>query len=134
MEQFWAAQVEFTYVLSLYPSIILPKSMLAPDMDKEADVSWDDSYLSRVSSDASEDMDPTSPSYLESERNPVLESKKMSHNTLMALIKYLQRKRCSIVERATVEGTEEILSDAMGERNMAYDFDKSNISHKVPML
>ncbi|XP_026393514.1 vacuolar sorting protein 39-like [Papaver somniferum] len=130
MEQFWAAQVEFTYVLSLYPSIILPKSMLTPDMDKEADVSWDDSYLSRVSSDASEDMDPTSPSYLESERNPVLESKKMSHNTLMALIKYLQRKRCSIVERATVEGTEEILSDAMGERNMAYDFDKSNISHK----
>ncbi|OVA07026.1 Clathrin [Macleaya cordata] len=130
MEQFWAAQVDVTYVLSLYPSIVLPKSLTTPELEKEADVAWDASHLSRVSSDTSDEMEFSPSSQPESDGNAMLESKKTSHNTLMALIKFLQKKRSTIVERATVEGTEEIVSDAVGESNISYDFNRSNISHK----
>ncbi|KAF8406433.1 hypothetical protein HHK36_008520 [Tetracentron sinense] len=131
MEQFLASQVDITYVLSLYPSILLPKSTAVTEPEKVADFAWDAPYFSSVSSDASYDMESSPPSHLvESDENTTLQCKKMSHNTLMALIKFLQKKRYSIIERATAEGTEEVVSDAVGDRTVSYDSTRSKISNK----
>ncbi|KAL6227177.1 hypothetical protein ACLB2K_001136 [Fragaria x ananassa] len=126
MEHFVASQVDITYVLSMYPSIVLPKTTMVVDPDKLMDISADSSYLSRGSSGMSDDMEPSPLSHvLESEESAALESKKMSHNTLMALIKFLQKKRFSIIEKATAEGTEEVVLDAVGDRE-SNRFKKTN--------
>ncbi|KAL0798538.1 hypothetical protein Bca101_053713 [Brassica carinata] len=116
MEHFLASQVDITHVLSMYPSIILPETTMITQPDKTLDISGDEAALSRGSSGFSDDMESSSPKYLfESEGNAALESKKMSHNTLMALVKYLQKRRPGIIEKATSEGTEEVISDAVGK-------------------
>ncbi|KAG5407777.1 hypothetical protein IGI04_013896 [Brassica rapa subsp. trilocularis] len=127
MEHFLASQVDITHVLSMYPSILLPKTTMIPPPDKMLDISGEEASLSRGSSGFSDDMES---SFLESEGNAALESKKMSHNTLMALIKYLQKKRPSIIEKATSEGTEEVISDAVGKTYGAYDSSKTKKSNK----
>lgn len=131
MEHFLASQVDITYVLSLYPSIVLPKTTMVLEPEKLMDISGDSSYLSRGSSGISDDMEPSTPLHLlESEESAALESKKMSHNTLMALIKFLQKKRYGIIEKATAEGTEEVVLDAVGNNFASYEsnnrFKKSN--------
>ncbi|KAG4987922.1 hypothetical protein JHK84_030505 [Glycine max] len=121
MEHFLASQIEITYVLSLYPSIILPKTTIVYDPEK-LDIYGDASYLSRASSGVSDDMEPSSTSHMpESDENAALESKKMNHNMLMALIKYLQKKRFSFIEKATAEGTEEVVFDAVGDNFASYN-------------
>ncbi|KAM7529712.1 hypothetical protein LguiB_033122 [Lonicera macranthoides] len=128
MEHFLASQVEITYVLSLYPSIVLPKSSVATEPEKFMDITGD---LSRGSSGMSDDMDSSLPlQLLESDESAALESKKMSHNTLMALIKFLQKKRYSIVEKAAAEGTEEVVSDAVGHTFISYDSSRPKKSSK----
>ncbi|KAK4490604.1 hypothetical protein RD792_001291 [Penstemon davidsonii] len=119
VEHFLASQVEISYVLSLYPSIILPKSFVILEQEKYVDVSGDNPDLSRGSSSMSDDLESSLPHVFDSE-SADLESKKMSHNTLMALIKFLQRKRYSVVEKAAAEGTEEAVSDAVGNNFVAY--------------
>ncbi|KAH0700255.1 hypothetical protein KY290_015022 [Solanum tuberosum] len=123
MEHFVASQVEITYVLALYPSIIVPKSSCIPEPQKFADVA-DAAYLSRGSSGLSDDLDSPPSDVFESDEMDI-ESKKMSHNTLMALIKYLQKKRYSVIEKATTEGTEEVVSDAVGDNFVSYGTDRS---------
>ncbi|KAG5390155.1 hypothetical protein IGI04_031696, partial [Brassica rapa subsp. trilocularis] len=92
MEHFLASQVDITHVLSMYPSIILPKTTMIPQPDKMVD----EASLYRGSSGISDDMESSSPRYyLESEGNAALESKKM--------------------KKATSEGTEEVISDAVGK-------------------
>ncbi|PSS30825.1 Vam6/Vps39-like protein [Actinidia chinensis var. chinensis] len=130
MEQFLASQVEITYVLSLYPSIVLPKSAVVPEAEKFMDITGDSPYLSRGSSGMSDDMESSPPQHLESDEGAALESKKLSHNTLMALIKFLQKKRYSIIEKATAEGTEEVVSDAVGDAFVSYDSIRSKKSTK----
>jgi hypothetical protein len=77
MEHFVASQVYITYVLSMYPSIVLPKTTMIAEPDKLTDIVGDSSYLSRASSGVSEDMEPSPLSHvLESEENATLESKK----------------------------------------------------------
>ncbi|KAK9129880.1 hypothetical protein Sjap_010367 [Stephania japonica] len=99
---------------------------------KIADFAWDSSYLSRASSDASDDNDLSSPSQLtESDRNAAIDTKKLSYNSVMALVKYLQKRRYTIIERATAEGTEEIVSDAVANNNISYNLNRSKISSKV---
>ncbi|KAG6396280.1 hypothetical protein SASPL_142427 [Salvia splendens] len=121
MEHFYASQVEINYVLSLYPSIVLPKSSVIPDPEQYTDVGGDTPVLSRGSSSLSDDMESSLPLHaLDSEERTDLESRKMSHNTLMALIKFLQRKRFIIVEKAAAEGTEEAVSDAVGHNFVSY--------------
>ncbi|KAE8709524.1 protein-lysine methyltransferase METTL21C-like [Hibiscus syriacus] len=107
MEHFLASQVDITYVLSLYPSIVLPKTTTVHGPEKLVDVSLDASQLSRDSSCLSDDLETSLIRPSESDENAALEFKKMSHNTLMALIKCLQKKRSGIVEKAAAEGTEE---------------------------
>lgn len=109
MEQFFASQVDITYVLSLYPSILLPKGLSAINSENSSD-STDATHLSRVSSDASDDIEPSQ--FRDSDDRSVLETKKMNHNSLAALGKYLQKKRFSIIDRATAEVTEEVVLDA----------------------
>ncbi|KAF5954891.1 hypothetical protein HYC85_007747 [Camellia sinensis] len=93
MEQFLASQVEITYVLSLCPSIVLPKSAVVPEPKKYIDITGDTPYLSRGLSGISDDMEsPPTSLLLESDESAALESKKMSPNTLMVLIKFLQKK------------------------------------------
>ncbi|PHT43680.1 hypothetical protein CQW23_17705 [Capsicum baccatum] len=123
MEHFLASQVEITYVLALYPSIVVPKSSFIPEPQKFVDVG-DAPYLSRASSGLSDDLDSTPSHVLESDEMDI-ESKKMSHNTLMALIKYLQKKRYSVIEKATAEGTEEVVSDAVGDNFISYGTSRS---------
>lgn len=131
MDQFLASQVDITYVLSLYPSIVLPKSVVLPEPEKLMENVWDASHLSRGSSGVSDDMESSPPpQLLESEENAVLESKKMSHNTLMALIKFLQKKRYNIIEKATAERTEEVVLDAVGDNFASYDSTRSKKSNK----
>ena len=72
------------------------------------------------------------PQLSESDENAALEFKKMSHNTLMALIKFLQKKRYSIVEKAAAEGTEEVVLDAVGDNFTSTRFKKSN--NKVRLI
>ncbi|CAL2273846.1 unnamed protein product [Prunus armeniaca] len=131
MEHFLASQVDITYVLSLYSSIVLPKTTMVSEPEKLMDISGDSSHLSRGSSGISDDMEPSTPLHLlESEESAALESKKMSHNTLMALIKFLQKKRYGIIEKATAEGTEEVVLDAVGNNFASYEsnnrFKRSN--------
>ncbi|XVE87296.1 hypothetical protein DITRI_Ditri18aG0106000 [Diplodiscus trichospermus] len=126
MEHFLASQVDITYVLSLYPSIVLPKTTAVPEPEKLMDLSLDTSQLSRGSSGLSDDLETFLPQLSESDDNAALEFKKMSHNTLMALIKFLQKKRYSIVEKATAEGTEEVVLDAVGDNFTSSRFKKSN--------
>lgn len=122
MEHFLASQVDATYVLSLYPSIILPKTTSVPEPEKLTDLSWETPHLSRGSSDVSDDMEQLPPQHiLDSDESVALQSKKMSHNTLMALVKFLQKKRYSIIERATAEGTEEVVLDAVGNNFASHD-------------
>ncbi|KAI3516572.1 hypothetical protein L1887_15493 [Cichorium endivia] len=112
MYHFVASQVEITYVLSLYPSIVLPKSI---EPEKSTDTSGE-STLSRVNSGTTEYYTDTSPSsQMEADDIPTLEPKKMNHDTLSALIKYLKRKRPNIVGKAAAEGTAEVVSDAVGK-------------------
>ncbi|OMO84416.1 hypothetical protein COLO4_22081 [Corchorus olitorius] len=126
MEHFLASQVDITYVLSLYPSIVLPKTTVIPEPEKLMDLSQDASQLSRGSSGLSDDLDTMLPQLSESDESEALEFKKMSHNTLMALIKFLQKKRYSIVEKAAAEGTEEVVLDAVGDSFTSTRFKKSN--------
>ncbi|EYU40165.1 hypothetical protein ABFS82_08G076800 [Erythranthe guttata] len=131
MEHFLASQVEISYVLSLYPSIVLPKSSFIPEPEKYLDMSGDAPELSRGSSGMSDDMESSLPPYaLDSEESTDLESRKMSHNTLMALIKFLQRKRYGIVEKAAAEGTEEAVSDAVGNNFVSYGNNRPKKSGK----
>ncbi|PRQ47618.1 putative vacuolar sorting protein 39/Transforming growth factor beta receptor-associated domain 1 [Rosa chinensis] len=131
MEHFVASQVDITYVLSMYPSIVLPKTTMISDPDKLMDISGDSSYLSRGSSGMSDDMEPSALSHvLESEESAALESKKMSHNTLMALIKFLQKKRFSIIEKATAEGTEEVVLDAVGDKFASHESNRYKKTNK----
>ncbi|KAE9452285.1 hypothetical protein C3L33_15810, partial [Rhododendron williamsianum] len=131
MEHFLASQVEITHVLSFYPSIALPKSIVVPEAEKFMDISGDNPYLSRGSSGLSDDMEYSPPpQLLETDEGAALESKKMSHNTLMALIKFLQKKRYGIIEKATAEGTEEVVSDAVGDTFISYDSNRSKKSAK----
>ncbi|XP_061342350.1 vacuolar sorting protein 39 [Gastrolobium bilobum] len=127
MEHFLASQVDITYVLSLYPSIILPKTSTIHEL-KKLDIYGDASSLSRGFSGGSDDMELSSTSHMsESDENAALESKKMSHNMLMALIKYLQKKRYSFIEKATAEGTEEVVLEAVGDNFASYNrFKKTN--------
>lgn len=135
MEHFLASQIDITYVLSLYPSIILPKTAMVPEPERLLDISWEASHLSRGSSGLSDDMEALpSPQLFESDENSSLESKKMSHNTLMALIKYLQKKRYSIIEKATAEGTDEVVFDAVGDNFASYDSSRFKKSTKVNSL
>ncbi|KAL3505909.1 hypothetical protein ACH5RR_031291 [Cinchona calisaya] len=130
MEHFLASQVEITYVLSLYPYIVLPKSSLIPEPEKLVDVTGDASYLSRGSSGLSDDMESLPPHMLEFDENADIESKKISHNTLMALIKFLQKKRYAIIEKAAAEGTEEVVSDAVGSNFVPYGSIRSKKASK----
>lgn len=135
MEHFLQSQVEITYVLSLYPSLTLPKSSTVAETDKFLDFTGDTSELSRASSDMSDDFaSPPSSPLVESDESSGLESKKMSHNTLMALIKFLQRKRFNIVEKATAEVTEEVVSDAVGDHIVSYETSRPKISIKVSSI
>jgi Vam6/Vps39-like protein vacuolar protein sorting-associated protein 39 len=129
VEHFLESQVDITYVLSLYPSIILPKTTIVHEPEK-LDIDGDDSYLSRVSSGVSDDMEP-----LPTDENAALESKKTNHNMLMALIKYLQKKRGNFIEKATAEGTEEVVLDAVGDNYASYNrFKKVNKVKKLFLI
>jgi len=130
MEQFLASQVDITYVLSLYPSIVLPKGLSVADPENLPDLT-DAASLSRVSSDASDEIESPRPSqFQEYDDRSMLEVKKMSHNALTALGKYLQRKRYSIIERATAEVTEEVVSDAV-HSSMTSDQYRPKSANKV---
>lgn len=132
MEHFLASQVDITHVLSLYTSIILPKTTIVHDSDK-LDIFGDALYLSRGSSAMSDDMEPSPASNMsESDDNSELESKKMSYNMLMALIKFLQKKRHGIIEKATAEGTEEVVFDAVGNNFATYNSNRFKKINKVP--
>jgi Vam6/Vps39-like protein vacuolar protein sorting-associated protein 39 len=122
MEQFLASQVDTAYVLSLYPSLILPKL---------AHTALPDKAESTESSDASDEMEaglaaPTQLGELDEK-----ETKKMNHNALIALVKYLQKRRSSIIERATVEVTDEVVSGAVHDGLSLSDPYRSKPSVKV---
>ncbi|KAJ6818181.1 vam6/Vps39-like protein [Iris pallida] len=127
LEQFLASQVDITYVLSLYPSINLPKGLSIAEPDKMLDLT--DASLSRVSSDASDEIESLPSKLQESDDRSLLEVRKMSHNALMPLVKYLQKKRYGIIERATAEVTEEVVSDAV-HGSMTSDPFRPKISNK----
>lgn len=129
MEEFLASQVDITYVLLLYPSILLPNLHTIPVPEKFVD-SNDELLLSRASSDASDEIESSLLSQQNESGNPMLENKKMNHNALMALVKFLQKKRYGIFERATAEVTEEVVQDSIS----SYEPYRSKSSSKVYVL
>ncbi|XP_074308893.1 vacuolar sorting protein 39 [Silene latifolia] len=128
VEHFLASQVDITYVLSLYPSIVVPKSTVLPEPEKLMDIGGDASDLSRGSS--ADDMEAPAQSLLEMDDNASVESKIVSHNTLMALIKYLQKKRFIIIEKAAAEGTNEAVYDAVGSNFRSHGSSRSKKTNK----
>jgi len=98
MEQFSESHVDITYVLSVYPSHIIGEHDKLQDLPE----------LARESSDVTDEMESYSLQLHDSDDKSPLESKKMSHNALLALVKYLQKKRNGIIDRATSEVTEEV--------------------------
>lgn len=129
MEEFLASQVDIAYVLSLYPSIVLPNLHTIPVPEKFVD-SNDELLLSRASSDASDEIESSLLSQQNESGNPMLENKKMNYNALMALVKFLQKKRYGIFERATAEVTEEVVQDSIS----SYEPYRSKSSSKVYVL
>ncbi|XP_072972128.1 vacuolar sorting protein 39 [Typha angustifolia] len=129
MEQFLASQVDITYVMALYPSIILPKVLSIAEPEKLQDLT-DTSQLSRESSDASDEIESSSLQLQTSDDKSTLEMKKMSHNALMALVKYLQKKRYGIIERATAEVTDEVVSGAVQDSMTLSDLYRPKTSSK----
>ena len=109
MEQFSDSHVDITYVLSLYPSLVLPQTHIIGEHDKLQDLP----ELARESSDVTDEMESYSLQLHDSDDKSPLENKKMSHNALIALVKYLQKKRNGIIDRATSEVTEEVVSGAV---------------------
>jgi hypothetical protein len=109
MEQFSDAHVDITYVLSLYPSLVLPQTHILGEHDKFQDLP----ELARESSDVTDEMESYTLQLHDSDDKSPLENKKMSHNALIALVKYLQKKRNGIIDRATSEVTEEVVSGAV---------------------
>lgn len=109
MEQFSDSHVDITYVLSLYPSIILPQTHIIGEHDKLQDMP----ELARESSDVTDEMESHSLQLHDSDDKSPMEIKKMSYNALIALVKYLQKKRSGIIERATSEVTDEVVSGAV---------------------
>ncbi|KAJ3672865.1 hypothetical protein LUZ60_006239 [Juncus effusus] len=99
MDQFLASQVDLTYVLSLFPSLTLPT--LSHSATEKAESTESSSRLSRQSSDASDE--------LEKDEKEEKDEKRMGRNSLVALVKYLQKRRNGFVERATVEVTDEVV-------------------------
>ncbi|XP_057542149.1 vacuolar sorting protein 39 [Amaranthus tricolor] len=130
MDHFLASQVDITYVLSLYPSIIVPNSTVLPEPEKVVDFGWDTSDLSRCSSGMSDEMDASPRAPIDAEENSAVQSKIVSHNTLMALIKFLQKKRYNIIEKAAAEGTDEAVSDAFSVNFRSYDSNRSKKSNR----
>ncbi|EPS67833.1 hypothetical protein M569_06937, partial [Genlisea aurea] len=129
MDQFLSSQVEIHYVLALYPAIVLPKSSVIPEPETYTEISGDTTDISRGSSAVSDELEAPLPSHaLDSEGFGDLESRKMSHNSLMALIKFLQKKRYGVVEKAAAEGTEEVVSSVVASSFASYG---NNIMKKV---
>ncbi|KAL8168245.1 hypothetical protein V2J09_009744 [Rumex salicifolius] len=128
MEHFLASQVDIAYVLSLYPDIVVPKSAFLPDADKLMDIGLDSFELSRRSSTLSDDMESSLST--EFNENAALEVKITSHNSLMALVKFLQKKRFSVIEKAASEGTEEAVLDAVGSNIKFNTSGRTKKSHK----
>ncbi|TVU45380.1 hypothetical protein EJB05_04867 [Eragrostis curvula] len=126
MEQFSDSHVDITYVLSLYPSIVLPQTHIIGEHDKLQDMP----ELARESSDVTDEMESYSLQLHESDDKSPLEIKKMSHNALTALVKYLQKKRSGIIERATAEVTEEVVSGAVHHSLILSDSYKSKKPNK----
>lgn len=125
MEQFSDSHVDITYVLSLYPSIVLPQTHIIGEHDKLQDMP----ELARESSDVTDEMESYSLQLHESDDKSPMEIKKMSYNTLIALVKYLQKKRSGIIERATAEVTEEVVSGAVHQSlilSESYKLKKTN--------
>lgn len=109
MEQFSNSHVDITYVLSLFPSLVLPQTHIIGEHDKLQDLP----ELARESSDVTDEMESYSMQLHESDDKSPSENKKMSNNALIALAKYLQKKRSGIIDRATSEVTEEVVSGAV---------------------
>lgn len=134
MEQFLASQVDITYVLSLCPSIILPKGLSVIELENLPEFA-DATSLSRVSSDASDEIESSPQSqFQEYDDRSVLEVKKMNHNALTALGKYLQKKRFSVIERATAEVTEEVVLDAVQSNMITSDQYRTKNTNKVGLI
>ncbi|KAI3423172.1 uncharacterized protein J3R85_011302 [Psidium guajava] len=131
MDQFLASEVDITHELSLFPSLTLPRTDLVPEPEELMYTSWDNSCLSGGSSGVSDDMELSPPPHsLEFDEHSALESKKMSHDTLVALVKFLPKKRRGIIEKGSTEGTEELVLDAVGDGIPSYDINQLEKSNK----
>ncbi|EEE59815.1 hypothetical protein OsJ_12351 [Oryza sativa Japonica Group] len=130
MEQFSDSHVDITYVLSLYPSLVLPQTHIIGEHDRLQDLP----ELARESSDVTDDMEPYSLQLHESDDKSPLEIKKMSHNALIALVKYLHKKRNGIIERATAEVTEEVVSGAVHHSSILSESYRSKKPNKEAAL
>lgn len=107
MEQFLASQMDITYVLSLYPSVVLPNRPVVSHSEDIMDMP-----------DSSDETESSFPSQqIEPNEMSKQKERKMSHNAYMALIKYLQKKRLCIIEKVTAELTEEVVLDAVHSSN-----------------
>ncbi|KAI3919464.1 hypothetical protein MKW98_030175 [Papaver atlanticum] len=131
MDQFLASSVDITYVLALYPSIVLPKTISISDPQIAVDLVEDASNLFPALSDASQEMDsPSSLSHVDSDKRMTVKSPNLGYNVLMALVKFLHNKRYGIVEKATLEVTEEVVSDAMEYGNRSHRSGRAKNSSK----
>ncbi|XP_022774747.1 uncharacterized protein LOC111316840 [Durio zibethinus] len=96
MKHLLASQVDITYVLFLHPSIFLPQTTAVTELEKLMDLSLDDSQLSRGLSGLLNDLETLLLQLSQSDESAVFELKRISHDTLMALIKFLQKIKASM--------------------------------------
>lgn len=132
MDQFLASAVDITYVLALCPSIVLPKTLSINNPQIAVDLEEDAPNLFSGLSDASQEMDsPSSLSHMESDKRMTVKSPNLGYDVLMALFKFLHNKRYGIVEKATLEVTEEVVSDAIEYGNRSQRSSRAKNSSKV---
>ncbi|RZC64196.1 hypothetical protein C5167_025952 [Papaver somniferum] len=132
MDQFLASSVDITYVLALYPSIVLPKTLSISNPQIAVDLEEDAPNRFSGLSDASQEMDsPSSLSHMESDKRMTVKSPNLGYNVLMALVKFLHNKRYGIVEKATLEVTEEVVSDAIEYGNRSQRSSRAKNSSKT---
>eukprot|EP01018_Ginkgo_biloba_P035105 Gb_22462 [translate_table: standard] len=139
MQQFSTSSLDITAILSLYPSIKIPKITNAASPGNVFESSFDtlsEKHLTKTLSDASDEVEAgflsaSQVASTEDEEKGKSLSWKLNHNALTALIKYLFKKRKVIIGKAAAEDTDEVVAAVVEDASTSVDVWRSRSSMKV---
>jgi len=138
MQQFSASSLNIAMILSLYPSIKLPKTSSVSSSENIFESSSDtlsEQHTVKISSDPLDEVEGGSLSASQAlssqnEENRKTPSQKPDHNSLTALIKFLLKKRKTIIGKAAAEDTDEVIAAVVEDASASVDSWRSRSSMK----